>query len=36
MVTKLDRFAKSTKDALHTIEYLNNKGVLCCLQHGCR
>jgi len=27
MVTKLDRFARSTKDALSTIEYLNNKGV---------
>lgn len=26
-VTKLDRFARSTKDALNTIEYLNNKGV---------
>lgn len=27
IVTKLDRFARSTKDALHTIELLNNKGV---------
>lgn len=27
VVTKLDRFARSTKDALHTIEMLNNKGV---------
>lgn len=27
VVTKLDRFARSTKDALSTIEYLNNKGV---------
>ena len=27
VVTKLDRFARSTKDALETIEYLNNKGV---------
>ncbi|MFJ7976665.1 recombinase family protein [Peribacillus sp. NPDC096379] len=27
VVTKLDRFARSTKDALNTIEYLNNKGV---------
>lgn len=27
VVTKLDRFARSTKDALHTIELLNNKGV---------
>nr|WP_255289790.1 recombinase family protein [Bacillus cereus] len=27
MVTKLDRFARSTKDALNTIEYLNSKGV---------
>ncbi|MEW4130400.1 recombinase family protein [Bacillus thuringiensis] len=27
MVTKLDRFSRSTKDALDTIEYLNNKGV---------
>ncbi|ACM11770.1 recombinase family protein [Bacillus paranthracis] len=26
-VTKLDRFARSTKDALNTIEYLNCKGV---------
>ncbi len=24
VVTKLDRFARSTKDALSTIEYLNN------------
>ena len=27
VVTKLDRFARSTKDALTTIELLNNKGV---------
>lgn len=27
VVTKLDRFARSTKDALNTIEYLNSKGV---------
>ena len=27
VVTKLDRFARSTKDALHTIELLNNRGV---------
>ncbi|PFK77418.1 resolvase [Priestia megaterium] len=27
VVTKLDRFARSTKDALSTIEYLNNKEV---------
>ncbi|BCC09474.1 MULTISPECIES: recombinase family protein [Bacillus cereus group] len=27
VVTKLDRFARSTKDALNTIEYLNGKGV---------
>lgn len=27
VVTKLDRFARSTKDALYTIEYLNEKGV---------
>ncbi|MGM1435872.1 recombinase family protein [Bacillus cereus group sp. BceL295] len=27
IVTKLDRFARSTKDALNTIEYLNNKSV---------
>lgn len=27
VVTKLDRFARSTKDALNTIEYLNRKGV---------
>ncbi|MFJ7639410.1 recombinase family protein [Peribacillus sp. NPDC097225] len=27
VVTKLDRFARSTKDALYTIEYLNSKGV---------
>lgn len=27
VVTKLDRFARSTKDALSTIEYLDNKGV---------
>ncbi|PRZ12670.1 DNA invertase Pin-like site-specific DNA recombinase [Laceyella sacchari] len=27
VVTKLDRFARSTKDALETIEYLNDKGV---------
>ncbi|MBY0157202.1 recombinase family protein [Cytobacillus firmus] len=27
VVTKLDRFARSTKDALSTIEYLNKKGV---------
>lgn len=27
VVTKLDRFARSTKDALATIEQLNNKGV---------
>ncbi|MGG1365772.1 recombinase family protein [Priestia megaterium] len=27
VVTKLDRFARSTKDALSTIEYLNNKDV---------
>ncbi|MFU2014812.1 recombinase family protein [Peribacillus butanolivorans] len=27
VVTKLDRFARSTKDALNTIEYLNIKGV---------
>ncbi|MGG3210955.1 recombinase family protein [Geobacillus stearothermophilus] len=27
VVTKLDRFARSTKDALSTIEYLNSKGV---------
>jgi DNA invertase Pin-like site-specific DNA recombinase len=27
VVTKLDRFARSTKDALNTIETLNNKGV---------
>jgi DNA invertase Pin-like site-specific DNA recombinase len=27
VVTKLDRFARSTKDALSTIEFLNNKGV---------
>ncbi|MCU9601776.1 recombinase family protein [Pallidibacillus thermolactis] len=27
VVTKLDRFARSTKDALNTIEYLNEKGV---------
>lgn len=27
IVTKLDRFARSTKDALNTIEYLNSKGV---------
>ncbi|PHF65844.1 recombinase family protein [Priestia aryabhattai] len=27
VVTKLDRFARSIKDALSTIEYLNNKGV---------
>lgn len=27
VVTKLDRFARSTKDALSTIEYLNNKGI---------
>ena len=27
VVTKLDRFARSTKDALSTIELLNNKGV---------
>ena len=27
VVTKLGRFARSTKDALHTIELLNNKGV---------
>ena len=27
VVTKLDRFARSTKDALHTIEMLNNRGV---------
>lgn len=27
VVTKLDRFARSTKDALETIEYLNEKGV---------
>ncbi|WP_144609701.1 recombinase family protein [Bacillus cereus] len=26
-VTKLDRFARSTKDALNIIEYLNSKGV---------
>ncbi|PEX84079.1 recombinase family protein [Bacillus cereus] len=27
IVTKLDRFARSTKDALNTIEYLNSKSV---------
>lgn len=27
VVTKLDRFARSTKDALNTIEYLNKMGV---------
>jgi DNA invertase Pin-like site-specific DNA recombinase len=27
VVTKLDRFARSTKDALNTIEFLNNKKV---------
>ncbi|MBA9027594.1 recombinase family protein [Peribacillus huizhouensis] len=27
VVTKLDRFARSTKDALNTIEYLKGKGV---------
>ncbi|MGX5585957.1 recombinase family protein [Bacillus thuringiensis] len=27
VVTKLDRFARSAKDALSTIEHLNNKGV---------
>ncbi|UII58156.1 recombinase family protein (plasmid) [Cytobacillus spongiae] len=27
VVTKLDRFARSTKDALNTIDLLNNKGV---------
>lgn len=27
IVTKLDRFARSTKDALNTIELLNDKGV---------
>lgn len=27
VVTKLDRFARSTKDALHTIDVLNKKGV---------
>ncbi|MGE6365513.1 recombinase family protein [Bacillus paramycoides] len=27
VVTKLDRFARSTKDALNTIEYLSGKGV---------
>ncbi|MCQ6356646.1 recombinase family protein [Bacillus cereus] len=27
VVTKLDRFARSTKDALNTVEYLNSKGV---------
>ncbi|MFB5663723.1 recombinase family protein [Alteribacillus sp. HJP-4] len=27
VVTKLDRFARSTKDALNTIDFLNNKGV---------
>ncbi|WP_127762469.1 recombinase family protein [Peribacillus asahii] len=27
VVTKLDRFARSTKDALNTIEYLNSLGV---------
>lgn len=27
VVTKLDRFARSTKDALTTIEYLNSKGI---------
>ncbi|MFQ3542835.1 recombinase family protein [Halobacillus rhizosphaerae] len=27
VVTKLDRFARSTKDALHTIDILNQKGV---------
>lgn len=27
VVTKLDRFARSTRDALETIEYLNSKGV---------
>ncbi|WP_439033595.1 recombinase family protein [Bacillus paranthracis] len=27
VVAKLDRFARSTKDALNTIEYLNSKGV---------
>jgi len=27
IVTKLDRFARSTKDALHTIDQLNNMGV---------
>ncbi|MCM2590488.1 recombinase family protein [Rossellomorea marisflavi] len=27
IVTKLDRFARSTKDALSTVELLNNKGV---------
>lgn len=27
VVTKLDRFARSTKDALNTIEYINSKGV---------
>lgn len=27
VVTKLDRFARSTKDALNTIEYLNDKSV---------
>lgn len=27
IVTKLDRFARSTKDALHTIDHLNSMGV---------
>ncbi|WP_346655054.1 recombinase family protein [Bacillus sp. SYJ] len=27
VVTKLDRFVRSTKDALNTIEYIDSKGV---------